>query len=53
MDNVINSGGSKIFPEQLEALVKKEIPMKLFFRIDDESLGQKLILVIEGENQKI
>jgi O-succinylbenzoic acid--CoA ligase len=31
MDNVINSGGSKIFPEQLEALVKKEIPNEVVF----------------------
>lgn len=49
IDNVINSGGAKIFPEQLEALVKKEIPNEaVFLGIEDESLGQKLILVIEG-----
>ncbi|MCY1663315.1 AMP-binding protein [Chryseobacterium sp. SL1] len=48
--NVINSGGAKIFPEQLEALVKKEIPNEVvFLGIDDVSLGQKLIAVIEGE----
>jgi O-succinylbenzoic acid--CoA ligase len=47
---VINSGGAKIFPEQLEALVKKEIPNEVvFLGIDDVSLGQKLIAVIEGE----
>ncbi|OVE53834.1 AMP-binding protein [Chryseobacterium mucoviscidosis] len=50
IDNVINSGGAKIFPEQLEALVKKEIPNEVvFLGIDDISLGQKLIAVIEGE----
>ncbi|UMQ44021.1 AMP-binding protein [Chryseobacterium sp. Y16C] len=50
IDNVINSGGAKIFPEQLEALVKKEIPNEaVFLGIEDESLGQKLILIIEGE----
>lgn len=49
IDNVINSGGAKIFPEQLEALVKKEIPNEvIFLGIKDESLGQKLILVVEG-----
>lgn len=49
MDNVINSGGAKIFPEQLEAVVKKEISNEVvFLGIKDESLGQKLILVIEG-----
>ena len=49
IDNVINSGGAKIFPEQLEALVKKEIPNEVvFLGIKDESLGQKLILIVEG-----
>lgn len=49
IDNVINSGGAKIFPEQLEALVKKEIPNEIIFMgVKDESLGQKLIAVVEG-----
>ncbi|MDN3691378.1 AMP-binding protein [Chryseobacterium tructae] len=49
IDNVINSGGAKIFPEALEKLVKKEIPNEaLFLGLPDESLGQKLILIIEG-----
>ncbi|PIF47415.1 O-succinylbenzoic acid--CoA ligase [Chryseobacterium sp. 52] len=49
IDNVINSGGAKVFPEALEALVKKEIPNEaVYIGIKDESLGQKLILVIEG-----
>jgi o-succinylbenzoate---CoA ligase len=53
IDNVINSGGAKIFPEQLESLIKKEIPNEVvFLGIDDESLGQKLILLIEGEESK-
>ncbi|EJL72449.1 AMP-binding protein [Chryseobacterium populi] len=50
IDNVINSGGAKIFPEELEALVKKEIPHEaVFLGLKDESLGQKLILIIEAE----
>ena len=49
VDNVINSGGAKIFPEQLEALVKKSIDREVvFIGIEDESLGQKLIAVVEG-----
>ncbi|MFC0426751.1 AMP-binding protein [Chryseobacterium scophthalmum] len=49
IDNVINSGGAKIFPEQLEALVKKEVPNEVvFLGIKDEILGQKLILIVEG-----
>ncbi|WP_433625218.1 AMP-binding protein [Chryseobacterium cucumeris] len=50
IDNVINSGGAKIFPEALEALVKKELPNEaIFVGLPDESLGQKLILIIEGD----
>lgn len=50
IDNVINSGGAKIFPETLEALVKKEFPNEaVFMGLPDESLGQKLILIIEGD----
>lgn len=55
IDNVINSAGAKIFPEELEKLVKKEIPNEVvFLGIEDETLGQKLVLVTEGaESQSI
>lgn len=55
IDHVINSGGVKIFPETLEALVKQSVTNEIVFTgIDDETLGQKLVLVIEGEpNDKI
>jgi O-succinylbenzoic acid--CoA ligase len=53
LDNVINSGGAKIFPEELEALVKKEISNEVvFIGIQDELLGQKLVAVIEGEKSE-
>lgn len=53
IDNVINSGGAKIFPEALEALVKKEIPNEVvFIGLPDESLGQKLMLIIEGDESE-
>jgi O-succinylbenzoic acid--CoA ligase len=53
IDHVINSGGAKIFPEQLETLVKKEIPNEVvFLGINDESLGQKLVVIIEGEKSE-
>ncbi|UFH31173.1 AMP-binding protein [Chryseobacterium sp. C-71] len=52
-DNVINSGGVKIFPEELEALVKKEILNEVvFLGLKDEILGQRLIAVIEGEESE-
>lgn len=53
LDNVINSGGAKISPEELEALVKKEIPNEaIFIGVQDELLGQKLVLVIEGKESE-
>ena len=53
LDNVINSGGAKIFPEELEKLVKQNIPNEVvFLGIEDEKLGQKLILIIEGESDE-
>ena len=49
-DNVINSGGIKLFPEQIEAQLKPFIETSFFVTSkQDETLGQKLILVIEGE----
>ncbi|MDF2552761.1 MAG: AMP-dependent synthetase [Chryseobacterium sp.] len=53
IDHVINSGGAKIFPEALETLVKKEIQNEVvFLGLKDESLGQKLIAVIEGKESE-
>jgi O-succinylbenzoic acid--CoA ligase len=50
-DNVINSGGVKIFAEELENLVKKHIDRDLvFLGKTDETLGEKLVLVIEGKD---
>lgn len=52
-DNVINSGGVKIFAEELESLVKKYIDRDLvFLGKPDEILGQKLVLVIEGKKDE-
>lgn len=52
-DNIINSGGAKIFPEQLESLVKKNLDREaVFIGIPDDTLGQKLVLVIEGEENE-
>ena len=52
-DNVINSGGVKIFAEELENLVKKHISQDLvFIGKPDETLGEKLVLVVEGEKDE-
>ncbi|MDO5615672.1 MAG: AMP-binding protein [Cruoricaptor ignavus] len=48
-DNIINSAGAKIFPEELENLIKKYISNEVvFLGLKDETLGQKLVLIIEG-----
>ncbi|MBV2166067.1 MAG: AMP-binding protein [Kaistella sp.] len=53
IDNVINSGGLKIHPEELESLLHSYIPREAaFLGVNDEKLGQKLVLVIEGEQNK-
>ena len=52
-DNVINSGGVKIFAEELENLIKKHLDRDLvFLGKPDEVLGEKLVLVIEGKNDE-
>ena len=52
IDNVINSGGVKLIPEQIEAKLIGKISSRFFVTgIPDSLLGEKLILVIEGEKQ--
>lgn len=52
IDNVINSGGVKLIPEQIEAKLVGKINTRFFVTgIPDSILGEKLILVIEGEKQ--
>ena len=54
LDNVINSGGVKLFPEQIEAKLQEKITNRFFVAgIEDEKLGQKLILIIESEEKEI
>ncbi|KIA85446.1 AMP-binding protein [Kaistella jeonii] len=54
IDNVINSAGLKIYPEELENLVKKEISNDVvFLGVKNQLLGQKLVLAIEGEENEI
>ena len=54
IDNVINSGGLKIHPEELESLLHSYIPTEAaFLGVNDEKLGQKLVLVIEGSENDV
>lgn len=52
IDNIINSGGIKLLPEQIEEKLSGKIKNR-FFVIGkaDETLGEKLVLVVEGEKQ--
>lgn len=52
IDNVVNSGGVKLIPEQIEAKLIGRINTRFFVTgVPDTNLGEKLILVIEGEKQ--
>jgi len=51
MDNVINSGGIKFFPEQIEEKLKSIISHRFFIASEaDDKLGERLILVLEADN---
>lgn len=48
-DNVINSGGIKIMPEQVESKLSTLIPRRYFVNgVLDETLGEKVVLYVEG-----
>ena len=48
-DSVINSGGVKIFPEQVEKKLESLIHQRFFISSEpDEQLGEKVVLVIES-----
>lgn len=50
-DNIINSGGIKISPEQIEAKLSSYIQNRFFITSEpDLRLGEKIILIIEGED---
>lgn len=48
-DNVINSGGIKIFPEEIERKVQRLIKQRFFISwMPNATLGQQVILIIEN-----
>ncbi len=52
-DNIINSGGVKLYPEQIESKLEKIIPNRFFVTgLPDEDLGKRLVLLIEGKVYK-
>ncbi|MBR9757210.1 MAG: AMP-binding protein [Algicola sp.] len=53
-DHVINSGGVKLLPEQIEHKLQKRIVQRFFIAgLPDAHLGEKVVLIIEGPAQKI
>ncbi len=51
-DFVINSGGKKIFPEQLEEKLSLVFEIPFFFAgIPDKKLGEQLVLVLESDTK--
>ena len=54
LDNVINSGGIKLHPENIEEKLSKIIVQRFFVAgIKDEKLGEKLVLLIESSKDKL
>ena len=49
-DNMINSGGIKLFPEELERKLQTFLKRRFYFTsLPDEKLGERLVLIIEGK----
>ena len=53
-DNVINSGGVKLYPEEIEKKLSPYISERFFVAgVSDEILGEKLVLLIEGSENLV
>jgi o-succinylbenzoate---CoA ligase len=49
VDNVINSGGIKLYPEQIEKAIENAVDTHYFIgSLPDQQFGEQLVLVIEG-----
>ena len=54
IDNVINSGGVKLFPEQIEAKLSPFISLPFIIASEnDQVLGERLVLILESESNDI
>lgn len=53
-DNLINSGGIKIIPEEVEAMIKAKTALECtVIGLPDVKLGQKLVFVLEKEENEV
>ncbi|MCP9201111.1 AMP-binding protein [Gramella sp. GC03-9] len=49
-DNVINSGGIKIYPEEIEKKLNKKLDRRFFVTsMPDDALGEQLVLFVEDD----
>ncbi len=49
-DNVVNSGGVKLYPEEIERKLSKYIDGRIFVTgMPDDALGEKLVLFVEAD----
>lgn len=54
IDNVVNSGGVKLIPETIEEKLSQSLAGRFFvIGKPDDTLGEKLVLVMEGEKTDI
>ena len=54
MDNIVNSGGIKLIPEKIESKLAAKMNRRFFVAgIPDTDLGEKLVLIVEGEDQNV
>ncbi|MFY0600630.1 MAG: AMP-binding protein [Cyclobacteriaceae bacterium] len=53
-DNVINTGGVKVFPEEVESKLANQIPFPFFVAgLPDERLGERVVLIIESDKNQL
>ncbi|WP_055444638.1 AMP-binding protein [Lacinutrix himadriensis] len=53
-DNVVNSGGVKLFPEQIEAKLESKMSTRFFITKEkEETLGECIILVVESKSNTV
>ncbi|WP_460219082.1 AMP-binding protein [Psychroserpens sp. MEBiC05023] len=53
-DNMINSGGVKLFPEAIEAKLQELIKERFFITSEkDKDLGQKVVLILESDTSTL
>ncbi|WAC02616.1 AMP-binding protein [Lacinutrix neustonica] len=54
IDNIINTGGIKVHPEQIENVLDSKIESRFFIASEpDASLGERIVLVVEGAEESV